>query len=44
MASEPQYVDLTVLKIIIHYNNSIVNKNNYGCSRSDDDEEEEKVD
>ena len=46
MASGPQYhVDLTVLKsMMIDYNNSTVDENYYGCSRSDDDEDEEEVD
>jgi len=44
MASGPQHVDLTVLKSIIDYNNSTVDENYYGCSRSDDDEDEKEVD
>ncbi len=44
MVSGPQYVDLTVLKSMIAYNNSTVDENYYGCSRSDDDEDEEEVD
>jgi len=44
MASGPQYVDLTVLKSMIDYNNSTVDENYHSCSRSDDDEDEEKVD
>jgi len=43
-ASGPQYVDLTVLKSMIDYNNSTFDENYYGCSRSDDDEDEEEVD
>jgi len=44
MASGPQYVDLTVLKSMIEYNNSTFDENYYGCSRSDDDEDDEEVD
>ena len=44
MASGPQYVDLIVLKSMIDYNNSTVDENYYGCSRSDDEEDEEVVD
>jgi len=45
-ASGPQYVDLTVLKSMIAYNNSTVDENYYRCSRSgdDDEDEEEEVD
>jgi hypothetical protein len=44
MVSGPQYVDITVLKNMTAYNNSTVDENYYGCSRSDDDEDEEEVD
>ena len=43
MVSGPQYVDLTVLKSMIAYNNFTVDENYYGCSRSDDDEDQEEV-
>jgi len=39
----PQYVDLTVLKSMIPYENSTVDENYYACNRSDDDEDEEEV-
>jgi len=40
MASEPQYVDIDILKSIIDCNDSAVHENYYVC-RSDDDEDKE---
>jgi len=35
---------ITVLKSMTAYNNSAFDENYYGCSRSDDDEDEEEID